>query len=78
MQKRMIEAVESIPGVESVGLADAVPLAEGASDSNVFTDDIADLRPSNAAADANPVPRFSRIPSRRGHSLAVRKDLHLA
>ena len=53
MQKRLINAVASIPGVESVGLADAVPLAEGASDANVYPDDTPDLRPSNAVADAN-------------------------
>ena len=53
MQKRIIEAVAAIPGVESVGLSDGLPLAEGASDSNVFTDETSDLRPANAAADAN-------------------------
>jgi hypothetical protein len=52
MQKRMIDAVETIPGVESVGLADQVPLGDGSGDSNVFTDNTSDLRPSNAAADA--------------------------
>ena len=53
MQKRMIDAIAAIPGVESVGLADGLPLAQGASDSNVFTDDTVDLRPANAAADVN-------------------------
>jgi len=53
MQKRMIEALAAIPGVESVGVADGIPLAEGQGDSNVFTDQTADLRPSNVAADAN-------------------------
>ena len=52
MQKRMIDAVAAIPGVESVGLADSVPLGEGQNGSPVFTDDTSDLRPSNAAADA--------------------------
>ena len=51
MQKRMIDALETIPGVESVGLADTVPLGDGAADSNVFIDSTSDLRPSNAAAD---------------------------
>ena len=50
MQKRMIDALETISGVESVGLADTVPLGDGAADSNVFTDNTSDLRPSNAAA----------------------------
>ncbi len=52
MQKRMIDAVETIPGVESVGLADQVPLGDSPGDSNVFTDNTSDLRPSNAAANA--------------------------
>jgi len=53
MQKRMIDAMETIPGVESVGSADGLPLSDnGANDSKVFTDDVTDLRPSNAAADA--------------------------
>ena len=50
MQKRMIDAVEMIPGVERVGLADSVPLSEGGKGANVFTDSTSDLRPSNAAA----------------------------
>ena len=52
MQKRMIDALETIPGVESVGLADQVPLGDSPGDSNVFTDNTSDLRPSNAAVDA--------------------------
>src|SRR5208282_4407004 len=52
MQKRMIEALETIPGVESVGLADQVPLGDSQPDTNVFIDSTSDLRPSNAAADA--------------------------
>ena len=52
MQKRMIDALAAIPGVESVGLADGVPMGDGASDSIVFTDNTTDLRPSNAVADA--------------------------
>ena len=53
MQRRMIDAMETIPGVRFVGLVDAPPLAGGGNnDSNVFADETADLRPSNAAADA--------------------------
>ena len=51
MQKRMIEAVQSIPGVESVGLIDQAPLIGGGNTSVYFKDDTADLRPSNAAAE---------------------------
>ena len=51
MQKRMIEAVEAIPGVEAVGLVVPPPLASGGwTESTVFTDETTDLRPSNAAA----------------------------
>ena len=52
MQKRMIEALQAIPGVESVGLVDRLPLYYGANGSNVFTDQTTDLRPANAAAHA--------------------------
>ena len=51
MQKRMIEAVEAIFGVESVGLVVPPPLASGGwTESTVFTDETTDLRPSNTAA----------------------------
>jgi len=52
MQKRMIDAMETIPGVTSVGLIDLPPLAS-AGDTNpspVFTGETTDLRPANAAA----------------------------
>ncbi|MBB5341248.1 ABC transporter permease [Tunturiibacter gelidoferens] len=52
MQKRMIDALAAIPGVESVGLADQVPLGDAQPDSNVFADSTTDLRPANAASDA--------------------------
>ena len=51
MQKRMLDAVASIPGVESVGLTDGLLLNDSNS-SIVFTDRTTDLRPSNAASDA--------------------------
>jgi hypothetical protein len=49
----MIDALAAIPGVESVGLADGIPLGEGQGDSNVFREGTADLIPSNAVFDAN-------------------------
>ncbi|HUD14267.1 MAG TPA: ABC transporter permease [Terracidiphilus sp.] len=50
MQKRMVEAVQGLPGVESVGLADALPLSvNGGDDQLVFANQLSDLRPSNAA-----------------------------
>ncbi len=51
MQKRMLEAVEAIPGVESVGLVNPAPLYAGSVSSLVFTDKTADLSPANAVAD---------------------------
>ncbi|PYX28348.1 MAG: ABC transporter substrate-binding protein [Acidobacteria bacterium] len=52
MQERMIHAMETIPGVEGVGLVnDYPPLIYGAgSRVNVFKEETRDLRPSNAAA----------------------------
>jgi predicted permease len=50
MQKRMIDSLETIPGVTSVGLVDRLPLYYGANGSHIFTDKTTDLRPSNAAS----------------------------
>jgi ABC-type antimicrobial peptide transport system permease subunit len=50
MQKRMIDALETIPGVKSVGFIDHIPLGGGGSTSDVFTDQTTNLRTSNAAA----------------------------
>ncbi len=51
MQKRMLDAMRAIPGVESVGLVDWPPLISGAyGQSAVFTDQSPDLSPSSAAA----------------------------
>jgi predicted permease len=51
MQKRMLDAVMTIPGIESVGLIDWPPLISGAyNDSYVFSDQSTDLSPSNAVA----------------------------
>jgi predicted permease len=52
MQKRMIDAVAAIPGVETVGLTDQIPLGDTQPDSNVFADSTSDLSASNAATDA--------------------------
>jgi predicted permease len=52
MQKRIIAAMDTIPGVKSVGLVDQPPLHLGWNASDVFTEKTTDLRPSNAAAEA--------------------------
>ncbi|HEX4581700.1 MAG TPA: ABC transporter permease, partial [Acidobacteriaceae bacterium] len=49
MQRCMIDAVAAIPGVESVGLSDAL-LLNDTSASTVFNDRTTDMRSSNAAA----------------------------
>jgi predicted permease len=53
MQRRMIHAMESIPGVQAVGLVnDYPPLVYTAGDrANVFKEETSDLKPSNAAAE---------------------------
>jgi predicted permease len=51
MQKRMIDAVATIPGVQSAGLIDWAPLVSGGTiDSRVFRDADTDLRPANSVA----------------------------
>jgi len=47
MQKRMVEAIAAIPGVESVGLTDALLLNDH-STSSIYRDQTIDLRPANA------------------------------
>ena len=52
MQRRMIDALETIPGVQCVGLVNYPPLGTAVATSNVFTDKTTDLSPSNIAAEA--------------------------
>jgi predicted permease len=52
MQRRMIEAVETIPGVAQVGSVNSTPLETIQVKSPVFKDETRDLRQSNAAATA--------------------------
>ena len=54
MQRRMIDALQAIPGVDSVGSVNYPPLEPpGTWQSPVYTDTTEDLSPSNAAADPN-------------------------
>jgi predicted permease len=50
MQKRMIDALQTIPAVKSVGSVDRPPLYYGSNGSQVFTDTTTDFRASNVAA----------------------------
>jgi predicted permease len=52
VQKRMLEAVQNIPGVTAVGFADRLPLSIGGNDSSVFKDSTNDYRPTNSVGDA--------------------------
>jgi predicted permease len=49
IQREILDAVEAIPGVESAGWTDPLPLND-TNPSNVFTDDTADLSASHAVA----------------------------
>ena len=52
MQRRMIDAIQAIPGVDSVGSVNWPPLElPGGWQGMVYTDTTTDLSPSNAAAD---------------------------
>jgi predicted permease len=54
MQRRMIDALQAIPGVDSVGSVNYPPLEPpGTWQVLVYTDTTRDLSPSNAAADPN-------------------------
>ncbi|MGD0736237.1 MAG: ABC transporter permease [Terracidiphilus sp.] len=59
MQRRMIDAAKTIPGVESVGMISQIPLGGGGSTEDVFTDQTTDLKTANATAN---VARFEVSP----------------
>jgi predicted permease len=50
MQRRMVEAVETIPGVQSVGLVNYPPLSSAVEGWNVYSDQTTDLSASNVAS----------------------------
>jgi len=52
MQRRMIDALEMVPGVKSVGYVSQLPLSGFGTTMNVFADQTTDLRPANAAANS--------------------------
>lgn len=53
VQRRILDALNSIPGVDSAGLINTMPLeAPAIRGSSAFDDQAADLRPSKAAADS--------------------------
>jgi predicted permease len=52
-QKRMLEAMRTIPGATSVALVDRIPMNGGVPSGRVFRDDTTDLRPANASTTAD-------------------------
>jgi predicted permease len=52
MQRRILDSVAAIPGVDSVGYTNQIPLGFGGGDSGVFPDSTTDFRPTNSVADA--------------------------
>jgi predicted permease len=50
MQKRLLEAMERVPGVDAAALADSVPFALGIGEVLVFREDALDLLPAHTAA----------------------------
>jgi predicted permease len=53
VQRRMIEEAMRIPGVTAVGTVDSPPLSGGGSNSTVYREGTADLRPSNGVTSAH-------------------------
>ncbi len=51
-QRQLLERVLQLPGVVAAGYAQSTPLSQDTSDSNVFSQQTTDFRPSNRAFDA--------------------------
>ena len=52
VQRRMQDALAALPGVDSVGIINQLPLSLGGSDSYVYKDSTTDFRPTTYVADA--------------------------
>ncbi|MBM3726939.1 MAG: ABC transporter permease [Acidobacteria bacterium] len=52
VQKRLYDALKSVPGAESVAFANPLPLSAGMRTALIFTDQTTDLRAANALANA--------------------------
>jgi predicted permease len=74
MQKRMREAIETIPGVDAVGLAVFAPLVDRTDDGPIFRDNASDLRPSHAAARALVYPVSPRYFHAAGTALLAGRE----
>ncbi len=51
MQKRMLDAFASVPGVTAAGMSDNLPLTFGTNEIYVYSSDASDFRPSRALSD---------------------------
>ncbi|HEY1904216.1 MAG TPA: ABC transporter permease [Terracidiphilus sp.] len=80
MQRRMLDAAATIPGVTAAGYTSNLALSLGGGDSFVYTDSTTDFRPTNEAADAmnyNISPGYLEAAGTRllaGRNLALTDD----
>jgi predicted permease len=75
MQKRMIDALQTIPGLKAVGFVSHIPLGGGGASEDVYTDQTADLKPSNAAANVQLFSISSGYFSAAGTALVTGRTL---
>ena len=78
MQRRMIDALQTIPGVKTVGFVSQIPLGGGGSTEDVFTDQTTDLRASNAASNVSVFKISPEYFHAAGTSLLARQKSHVA
>jgi predicted permease len=77
MQKRMLDALAALPGVQAVGYVDSPPLNLGGGDSDVYTDTATEFRPTNAIADAMNYKISPGYLAAAGTKLLAGRDLRL-
>jgi len=78
MERRMIDAAKSIPGVTAVGYVDHLPLGPSGGDSEVFSDSTNDFRPTNRAAGAKDYKISPGYIEAAGTTLLAGRDLTFA
>ena len=77
MQKRMLDTLAALPGVQAVGYVNSPPLNLGGSDSDVYTDTTTEFRPTNAIADAMNYKISPGYLDAAGTKLLAGRDLRL-
>jgi predicted permease len=78
MQRRMIDAAQTVPGITAVGYVDHLPLGAGGGDSDVFSDSTTDFRPTNRAGDAKDYKISPGYMKAAGTTLLAGRDLSFA